>query len=241
MKSIIINVKRSNGVIIPYEYNYFLSISLYSKLNYYQENIAKLHVKSQPGIHTFSNLISRNSRNAINGLDIKDGFIILRSIDSTLIDYLRMGISVDPTLRIGDVTYEVINIKEDIILNDWSHDISFRSLSPVLVRDFSEKKKFVISSEAIDKNLTNASKWALENIYKLDKNKIEDLKITISSSRRKTVKISNSKNKESITTAFQIEGKISGSPEVKSILYYKGLGSKTSLGLGCWGVINAGL
>lgn len=240
MKSVVINVQRSNGVIIPYEYNYFLSISFYSKLSYYQENITKLHVKSQQGIHTFSNLISRNSRNAINGLDIKDGFIVLRSVDSSLIDYLRMGISLNPTLRVGDVTYQVTNMKEDTKVFDWIPDLHFRSLSPVLVRDFNTKKKFVTSSDAIEENLTNVSKWVLENIYNLEKSRVEDLKIELSSSRRKTVRISNSKKKESVTTAFEIEGRISGSPEAKSILYYKGLGSKTSMGLGCWGVLNAG-
>ncbi|OWP55473.1 MAG: CRISPR-associated endoribonuclease Cas6 [Cuniculiplasma sp. C_DKE] len=238
MQSVLINLKRLEGNIIPYEYNYYLSIAIYSKLTYYQELVTKLHTKNQEGIHTFSNLISNNSKNAINGLDIEEAFVVLRSIDSSLIDYLRMGISLDSNLRVGDVKYRVISMKEDPVSPNWKKDIKFKSLSPVLVRDFKSKKKFVINGDEVGENLTNVSKWVLENIYKLDETKIEDLKIEIASTKSKTVRISNSKSKESITTAFQLEGSISGSPEAKSILYYKGLGSKTSMGLGCWRVIN---
>ena len=73
---------------------------------------------------------------------------------------------------------------------------------------------------------------------KEDESELQKKSIEIIEGKKKTVKISNSKNKESITTAFQIKGKIFGSDEALSILYYKGLGSKTSLGLGCWRQLN---
>ena len=66
----------------------------------------------------------------------------------------------------------------------------------------------------------------------------EEFEIIVKAFRAKTIKISNNKKKESITKAFFIEGQISGTPESIAILYYKGLGSKTSLGLGCWRVSN---
>ena len=238
MQGVMIKLKRSEGVIIPYEYNYYLSIAIYSKLIYYQKFVKELHNKKQDGIHTFSNLISFNSKNGINGLEIPDPFLFLRSIDSSLIEYLRMGISIDPKLRIGDVVYRVTSIRNDKFLPDWQRDLKFKTLSPVLIRDFNSKKKFVVNTEEVRENLTKVSKWVLQNIYGLSEEKVQDLNFDIELVKRKTVRISNNKSRESITTAFQLQGTIFGSPEAKSILYYKGLGSKTSLGLGCWGVVD---
>jgi CRISPR-associated endoribonuclease Cas6 len=238
VKGIKVYIKRTDGKIIPYEYNYYLSISLYSKLGYYQENVMKLHTKNQQGIHTFSNIISTVSKNAINGLDIENGFFIFRSVDSSLVDYLRMGFTLDPYIRVSEVTYKVTGIKDDVFLELSDSNFNFVSISPVLVRDFSAKNKFVNDGKNVDRNLTLISKWTLNNIYKLPLEKTENLKIELTSAKGKTVKISNSKKKESITTAFQIKGTITGSSEALKILYYKGLGSKTSLGLGCWRVLD---
>lgn len=231
-----IHMKRSKGVIIPFEYNYYLSIGIYSKLKEYQEKVRILHSKNQPGIHTFSNIISKEALTGENGLDIKDGFFIIRSLDSRLPLYLRLGISEDPFLRIGDVIYEVSRADNITPPDLTKGEYNFKSLSPILVRDFNDKKQFVNRSENIEKNLTLSSLWTLKNLFQLMDDEVGDFKIQVDSAKRKTVKISNTKTKESITTAYQVRGKISGSEKALQILYYRGLGSKVSLGLGCWEV-----
>lgn len=238
MKSVKIYLRRIEGKIIPYEYNYYLSIALYSKLSLYQENVTPLHNKKQQGLHTFSNIISKDAKNAINGLDIDRGFIIFRAIDSKLIEYLKLGLSEDPVLRIGEAIYHVNRVEEDPDLEIKDRNILFKSISPVLIRDFFDKKKFVDNVTKIEENLSLVSKWTLRNYYNLKDEQTGELNFKINSARSKTIKISNNKKKESITKAFYIEGQISGTPESIAILYYKGLGSKTSLGLGCWRVSN---
>ncbi len=236
MESTLVNIKRSKGVIIPYEYNYYLSISLYSKLRLYQENIKKLHTKTQPGMHTFSNIISKASKGGVNGLDINEGFFIFRSVDPSLNMYLRLGLSIDPIIRIGDVSYLVSSAKSisDKLLDQ--EEVNFKSLSPVLVRNFKERNIFLNFPDDLETNLNLVSKWVLKETYNFSENDLDSLRIIITSAKRRTVKISNSKNKESITTAFQLKGSIRGTPEALKVLYYKGIGSKTSLGLGCWEV-----
>ncbi|MGP6206922.1 CRISPR-associated endoribonuclease Cas6 [Cuniculiplasma sp. SKW3] len=237
MESLLIRIKREKGVIIPYEYNYYLSIGIYSKLLTYQEKIKKLHVKSQPGLHTFSNIISRNVKGGINGLDINNGFFIVRTIDNSLSAYLRLGLSIDPSIRINDVSYEVtkvISLPEPML---GEGKVKFKSLSPILIRNFENKNEYVDISEDVEINLNKSAVWILKNLFEISEEEIKNFHIYLSSSKRKTVKISNSKTKESITTAYELRGEIEGSEKAMKALYYRGLGSKPSLGLGCWEVI----
>lgn len=236
MESTLINLTRTKGTIIPYEYNYYLSICIYSKLKLYQANVRKLHDKNQPGLHTISNIISFETRRGINGLDIPKGFIIVRSINQEINDFLRLGLALEPTIQICDVTYAVKGVRKIADKISTKTEVKFKSISPVLVRDFVNKKLFVDNEDRLEKNLNELTKWTLEHNYGFSPATLKNLKITVDKSKQKSVRISNTKAKESITTAFQISGRIIANPEVLKILYYKGLGSKTSLGLGCWEV-----
>ena len=80
MLNSLVSIERLKGEEIPFLYNYYLAISVYSKLDIYQQNIKKLHNKNQVGIHTISNIISRKTRLLENGLDIPEGFFIIRSM-----------------------------------------------------------------------------------------------------------------------------------------------------------------
>ncbi|MGC8656966.1 MAG: CRISPR-associated endoribonuclease Cas6 [Thermoplasmata archaeon] len=234
MKSIILKIERREGVVIPFEYNYYLGISLYSKLQEYQKEVKPLHTREQLGIHTISNIITKNPiKYGDNGLEIDGGFVIFRSLDPKIITYLRLGLSIDPIIRIANVKYYVKSIHdlEPKLKNE--NIINFRTISPILVRNFDIKKKFVNRIEDIEKNLNLSTRWILEKEFGI---KDPNINIEIKSAKRKTVKISSAKAKESITTAFQVNGKMSGDPNILQILYYKGLGSKTSLALGCWEV-----
>lgn len=240
MESLLINIERTQGVIIPYEYNYYLSIAVYSKLKLYEKEIKALHTSSQPGIHTISNIISESSvktSHGLNGLDIPGGFFIFRSIDNLSTSYLRLGISMDPTIRIGDVLYTVKSIKTPKTIEWNKEDVSFKSLSPVVVRNFAEQKLFVNESESVEENLNKVSRWNLLKYYGFSEETLKNFRIIITRTRKKTVKISNSKEKESITTGFELVGRITGPAEAIKTLYFKGLGSKTALGLGCWEVL----
>jgi len=238
--SVLVKLKRIQGTIIPYDYNYYLSISIYSKLRLYENDVKILHTSKQPGIHTISNLISRNARkvgNEVGGLDIPDGFFIFRSLDDSLTTYLRLGIAMDPTIRIGEVTYSVTSVSKPMEVQWDKEEVGFKSLSPVIVRNFSKRKLYINNEESVEENLNLVTLKSLHEYYGISEGNLKNFKIQISTVRKKTVRISNSKNKESITTAFQLSGKIIGPPEVLKVLYFKGLGSKTSLGLGCWEVV----
>lgn len=240
MESLLINIERTQGVIIPYEYNYYLSIAVYSKLKLYEREVKVLHASSQPGVHTISNIISESSvktSHGLNGLDIAGGFFIFRSIDKLSISYLRLGISMDPTIRIGDVLYTVKNVKTPKTIEWDKEDVSFKSLSPVIVRNFAEQKLFVNEPEAVEDNLNQVSRWTLQKYYGFSEESLKNFRIVITRMRKKTVKTSNSKEKESITTGFELIGRITGPVEAMKTLYFKGLGSKTGLGLGCWEVL----
>ncbi len=232
-----IRMKREKGIMLPYEYNYYLSIGIYSKLSEYQERIKKLHDKNQPGIHTFSNIISHDVKRGVNGLNISNGFFVMRTIDMTLSAYFRLGLAVDPLIRINDVIYRVnriVSLKEPDIKEG---ELKFKSLSPILIRDFDLKKKYVDAPERVEDNLNKGALWILRNFFGLSDDETRDFHICTSNLKRKTVRISNSKAKEAITTAYEMTGEIKGSERAIRALYYRGLGSKPSLGLGCWEVI----
>jgi CRISPR-associated endoribonuclease Cas6 len=236
MKTVKIIIKRQNGKIIPYEYNYFIGISLYKKLLIYQENVRKLHTSSQIGLYTFSNIITTRGINyGDNGLDIPEGYLIFRSIDDKLISYLRLGIMEDPILKIKDVSYKVEAVKSvDNNIDINRNVIEFKSLSPVLIRNFNDKKFYLTNEDQISTNLNLLTAYQLKNYFGITNSDVtfEDIK-----AKKKTVRISSNGKKESITTGFNLRGKIMGTPEALSLLYYRGIGSKTSLGLGCWEAI----
>ncbi len=234
MESLVLKTKRISGKIIPFEYNYFLGISIYKKLNYYQEDVRKLHTAKQIGLYTFSNIISgKKVEHGDNGLDIGEGFIIFRTLDNKISSYLRLGIMENQNLIIKDVLYKVISIKKINIIPKFESKIRFKTLSPVLVRDFRNKKMFISDPKMVQKNLNLIIDYQMKRYFELKNSYVYLDNI---SATKKTIRISSNGKKESITTGFNIKGTISGSPEALMILYYHGLGSKTSLGLGCWEV-----
>lgn len=211
-----------------------MAISIYKKLTYYQKDIRELHIPSQIGFYTFSNIITtRGIKFGNNGLDIPEGYIIFRTLDDKVISYLRLGVMENPFLLIKDVTYKITAIhsipKQDIL----SSDINFKSISPVLVRNFENRKMYISDEREIQQNLNLVLNYQIKTYFGIDS---PNIAVSNISSRKKTVRISSNGKKESITSGFNLSGKIIGSPEIISLLYYRGLGSKTSLGLGCWEV-----
>ncbi len=226
--SIKIKLKRIDGLIIPYEYNYYLAINFYEKLFLYNDLIRKIHNPDSYSLHTFSNIISNKGKSGLNGLDIPDGFIIFRSLDSRLINYLRLGLSLNPTIKIVNAKYIVESIhnwKEF----DGRNEFYFRTLSPVVVKDFNSSKRYVDDPTEVEDNLLRVTYWQLENLFNI---KNSNLEIKIKNIRRKSVRISSKPNGISKTIGFEFEGKISGDPNALKVIYYRGLGSKTGLGLG---------
>ncbi len=235
-----VKIKRSEGKIIPFEYNYYLSIAVYSKLKLYENEVKLLHSSKQPGFHTISNIIPRKpikSGYGINGVDIPEGFFIVRSLDKLLTLYLRLGITIEPEVRIGDVIYSVTGVNS-LQEPSWNkEELKFKTLSPVIIRNFSDKKLFVDTPDQVEDNLNLVTRWGLKQYYGFREENLRTFKINLTKIKKKTVKISNSKKKESITSGFEFVGNISGPIESLKTLYYKGFGSKTSLGLGCWEVV----
>jgi CRISPR-associated endoribonuclease Cas6 len=237
MHTSIVSIERTEGKIIPFEYNYYLSISVYSKLQTYQQEIKRLHQKSQPGIHTISNIISKVAKYGDGGLDIQSGFFILRSIDNKIGPYFRLGLSADPFIKIVNTIYEVKSVRDSPGKLNGQKQVRFRTLSPVLVRKFDNRKLFVTDAERVEENLNLVTKWSLKNQFGISESVVDDISIKVLEKHPKTVRISSGSQKESITRAFDIRGEMIGDPGILEVLYHRGLGSKTGLGLGCWEVI----
>lgn len=233
MKSSLVHLDRVSGKIIPYEYNYFLAMALYSKLTEYQKNVRPLHDRLNFSVFTFSNIISAKPPTGINGLQIDNGFIVLRTLDDRITEFLRLGLAADPYVKIADTVYRVKAVSDAKPVRFKGHT-SFKTLSPVLVKDFDNRKRFVTDGSRLESNLNKVTNWFLENKLGVGNPSVE---IKVLSSHRKTARISSSAGKNSITTCFNLTGEISGKEEEISLLYYRGLGSKTGLGLGCWEVV----
>ncbi|WP_196795571.1 CRISPR-associated endoribonuclease Cas6 [Ferroplasma acidiphilum] len=238
MKSTKLYIKRVDGKIIPFEYNYFIGISIYKKLLNFQEDIIPLHRSSQIGIYTFSNIISpfipRSELFADNGLNIDKGYIIFRTLNEKLIDYLRLGILQDNKIRIKDTVFEVSRIEDIKPYNGDADELKFKSLSPILVRDYIRKKIYVNDEQNVAPNLKLVIENQLSKFFGINSSSVNFSDLT---PRKKSIRISSNGKKESISTGFNLSGTITAQPDILKLLYYKGLGSKTSLGLGCWEVV----
>jgi len=226
--SLKILITRVDGSIIPFDYNYYVAINIYDKLSLYNDNIRKIHDKQSFSLHTFSNIISKSQKSGINGLDIPSGFIIFRSLDSRLINYLRLGISLNPVIQIVNTKYLVKAVYDWRGL-DTPSAFNFRTLSPVLVRDFNSKKRYVEDPSDVRDNLLATTEWQMKNLFNIEN---PDMNIDIKNIKRKTVRISSREESISKTVGFEFEGRIEGDPAALKIAYYRGLGSKTGLGLG---------
>jgi len=238
MKSVKLYIKRINGKIIPFEYNYFIGISIYKKLLNFQEDIIPLHRSSQVGIYTFSNIISPfipgSELFADNGLDIGKGYIIFRTLNEKLIDYLRLGILADNKIRIKDTVFEVSHIEDIKPHHIDTEEIKFKTLSPIIVRNYARKNFYINDEKNIATNLKLVIENQLSKFFDIDKASVNFSNLI---PKKKSIRISSNGKKESISTGFNLSGKITASPDILNLLYYKGLGSKTSLGLGCWEVV----
>ena len=236
MMSVKLNIKRISGKIIPFEYNYFIGSAIYRKLLLYEHEVMPLHNISQIGVYTFSNIINPIKKVSYgdNGIDIDSGYIIFRTLDDKIISYLRLAILEDPVLKIKDVDYRITRVEtlDGVTFN--SDTIKFKTLSPVLVRDFIRKNLYVSKENEVPGNLKLVLEHQMAQFFGITNPlfTLDEIK-----THRKTIRISNNGKKESITTGFNISGVMKTTSEVANILYYKGLGSKTSLGLGCWKVM----
>jgi CRISPR-associated endoribonuclease Cas6 len=234
MNSILINLRRVHGGTIPFAYNYHLAISLYSKLMGYQADVRKLHTSSQVSMHTFSNIISKRVIVKNDGLDIESGSIIFRTLDPRLETYLRLGLAEDPHLRILDTLYNVTSIHNTEEIRIDSSTLRFKSMSPVLVRDYEKEGHFISEGKDLEANLTKATQWLLNNKFLLNNPKFV---INIDKKLPKTVRVSSNSGEGFLTRAFNVTGFIEADAEALRIIYYRGLGAKTALGLGCIEVI----
>ncbi len=220
---------------IPYEYNYYLAMSLYSRLGIYQQKVRPpLHVPSSFSVFTFSNIISRDVSTGINGLKIdRGGFLVFRTLDDRLLEYLKLGLALNPVLKIADTSFTVKSVKE-VEQNEMQGELEFRTLSPVLIRDFSDGRKYVVDPpDRIEENLNLTTEWFLKN--KLGVQEPPRVKIEIFKSHRKTARISSNAGKNSITTCFNLAGKITGNPSDILLLYYRGPGIEDRPGSGVLG------
>ena len=227
-----------DGKIIPFEYNYFIGISIYKKLLNFQEDIIPLHSSSQIGIYTFSNIISTSIPGSKllsdNGLNIDKGYIIFRTLNEKLIDYLRLGILQDNKIRIKDTVFQVSHIEDIKPYDADAGQLKFKSLSPVLVRDYVRKKYYVTNGDNVAPNLKLVVEDQLSKFFGINGSSVNFSELN---PRKKSIRISSNGKKESISTGFNLSGTITAQPDILKLLYYKGLGSKTSLGLGCWEVV----
>ncbi len=108
-------------------------------------------------------------------------------------------------------------------------------MSPILVKDFHNPKKYIESEKEVEENLNLITKWQMKNLLKFD---ADGLEIHLDEVSRKTVRISSNNDQVYRTTGFNVSGEIISDPLILKAIYYKGLGSKTGLGLGCIEVIN---
>ena len=86
----------------------------------------------------------------------------------------------------------------------------------------------------VEENLNLVMKWTLRNQFGISETVLEGLHINVSEAHSKTIRVSSGPQKQSTTRAFDLTGNISGEPGALEVIYNRGLGSKTSLGLGCW-------
>lgn len=226
----LISIKNLNNALLSYEHNYTLAIAIYNKLEYYPNPIRKLHTKEFQDIHTISTIIPQEPDFKADGIGFQRGFFIVRSYYDDIIEYLRLAISLDGTLRVGDLDLEVTRIKETTAPNFQSGFVNFRTLSPVLVRDSEDRNTFRTHNDDVPDNLSRSMVWSYVS---LTSRSAESPEITITSLKRKTARVSKS---GTVLGAVVLRGSIKGDPDLLQFSYYKGIGSKTGLGLGCWEV-----
>ncbi|MCL5782723.1 MAG: CRISPR-associated endoribonuclease Cas6 [Candidatus Thermoplasmatota archaeon] len=227
-----LSLVKDSRIPLHFQYNYDLGIAIYDKLMVYQDKVKPLHKKSQQGLHTLSSLIIKDHTISKDGFEFQTASLVVRSLDDMLIEFLKLGISMDQYLSLQKVKLRVTGTRITEEPNFNSGHTSFKSLSPILVRNFETKNKFIFEKEGLDENLVNGMLWAYNNYN----NKTEkDLHIHLSEAKRKTITVSNSGQQ---LFAWLLRGEIHGNPDVLKFAYYKGLGSKTALGLGCWEAFN---
>lgn len=230
MKSVLLKIKNVNGSLLPYEHNYTLSIAIYGKLQYYQEEIRKLHAKDVQDVHTISSIIPKEPGFNSSGIKFERGIVVVRSYYDDLIDHLRLALSLDGTIRVGPLDLEVTGIKDTFEPDFKKGTVNFRTLSPVLVRDHNDKKTFRTHLDDVPENLAESMVWAYSSFTS---EAAEKPAIRLSNLKRKTVRVSKS---GTVLGAVTLRGSIEANPDLLQFSYYKGLGSKTGLGLGCWEV-----
>lgn len=231
MKSVILKFKSPEKQVIPFEHNYYTGIALQQKYNQimYSEKL-NMHSRLQNN-YTISSIITKNGEIKDNGIYTNQFFIILRSLDDEFINKLKVAFSFYPEIRIGGTKFSIYEIKDTKIAL-FNNIVNFKSLSPVLIRYKDKLDNFVTQENEIEPNL---KAWMLNTYYKYTGKKFDiNFSIDIDKIKIKSVMVSSNKIK---LRALLLYGKFKmADPEMLRLLYYKGLGSKTGLGLGCWEV-----
>ncbi|AAT42594.1 CRISPR-associated endoribonuclease Cas6 [Picrophilus oshimae] len=229
MKSAILKFRSENKQQIPFEHNYYLGIAIQKKYNQlmYSEKI-EMHSGLQNN-YTISSIITKDAEIRDDGIYTKNFFIVLRSLEDEFINRLKVSFSSYPEIRIGNSVFSIVEIK-DTKRVDFSSDIYFKSLSPILIRYSKKLDNFVTQKNEIEPNL---KAWMINAYYKNTGRKPEtNFSIDIDKVKVKSVIVSKNRIK---LRAPLIYGRFrSADPEMLEMFYYKGMGSKTGLGLGCW-------
>lgn len=231
VKSILLKIRNSNGLLLPYEHNYKLATAIYDKLRYYQESVRELHRKDFQDIHTISSIIPHNSQYHSTGIKFDKGLFVVRSYYDDVIDHLRLAISLDEKIRIGELELVITRIQDTLKPEFNKGKVNFKTISPVLVRDQADRKTFRTHLDDVPENLAHSMVWSYDSITS---NQAGTPSVNITNLKRKTVRVSND---GSTLAAVLLTGSIIGDSELLQFSYFKGLGSKTGLGLGCWEVL----
>ena len=231
MKSVILKFKSPEKQVIPFDHNYYTGIAIQQKYNQimYSEKL-NMHSRLQNN-YTISSIITKNGEIKDNGIYTNKFFIILRSLDDEFINKLKAAFSFYPEMRIGNSKFSIYEIK-DTRMTLFNNIVNFKSLSPVLIRYKDKLNNFVTQENEIEPNL---KAWMVNTYYKYTGKKFDvNFSIDIDKIKVKSVMVSSNKIK---LRALLLYGKFKmADPEMLQLLYYRGLGSKSGLGLGCWEV-----
>jgi len=231
MKSIILLFKSPEKQLIPFEHNYYTGIAIQQKYNrlLYNEKIEK-HSRIQSN-YTISSIIPKKPEINKNGIYTDRFFIVLRSIDDNFIKYIKAAFAIYPEFRINNSIFNIYKI-EDTEKIKFKDNTKFKAISPFLIRYKNIHKNFVTKKENIPENM---KAWIIDTYKKFTGLEIkEDFDIKIDNVKVKSIMASNNVRLRGVLLSGEF---INLKSDVQELFYYKGIGSKTGLGLGCWGVL----
>ncbi len=218
--------------VIDYNYQYYVASAIYRSLGNINESLAAtLHKQTTPKLYTFS-WIQGRAVPTDKGLLLKEGEKYRIYVSSPLKEIVSSVISaflVEKKIKIDKLYGKITDIK---ILKTPRFDYSatFYTLSPILVRGYSEHKKNPhVDLEPTDENFFEAVKKNLLKKYELfyGKKARGFEVVEVGRIRKKRIKI-----KDTYNTAWLMRMKVVGVPSVLTFAYEAGLGERTAMGFG---------